>query len=78
MNLHPTRPDDRIEAPRISPEQLLHLGMQRLVYLRSAVVDGARVFVIHGADGRPVVAVDTVMAALEAAAERGLDFVPVH
>ena len=84
MNLHPTRPGDRINASRrtglrdISAEQLLHLGVQRVVYLRSAIVHGERVFVIYGADGVPVIAVDTVAAALETAAERGLDFIAVH
>ncbi|HET7880129.1 MAG TPA: DUF1150 family protein [Acetobacteraceae bacterium] len=81
MNLHPT---DRFEASRngalrdLSAEQLLHLGVQRVVYLRAAVVDGERVFVMYGADGVPLVAVDTVATALEVAADRNLDFVPVH
>jgi hypothetical protein len=35
-------------------------------------------FVLYGADGMPLVTADDVETAVEMAAERGLNFVPVH
>jgi len=62
----------------MSAEQLLYHGLQRLVYLRAALVEGERLFVIYGADGVPLAAADTVATAIEAAAECNLAFVAVH
>ena len=38
----------------ISPEQLAALGMDRVAYVRPAVVDGQKVYAIHSADGNAI------------------------
>jgi hypothetical protein len=65
-------------AAEMSVEQLLHLGTHQVVYLKSGMLDGERVFVLSGADGSHTVAVDAVETAVEMTAEHGLDFVTVH
>ncbi len=71
--------DMRTAAPReMSVEQLLHLGTRQVVYLKSGMLDGERIFVLYGADGSHIVAVDAVETAVEMTAEHGLDFVTVH
>ena len=59
-------------------EQLLGLGMNQVVYLKSGTCDGRTLFVLFGADGTPVVVADDVEAAVETALEQGLSFVAVH
>jgi hypothetical protein len=59
-------------------KQLLHLGMCQVVYLKSGMCDGEILFVLYSADGTPIVATDDVDVALEAAADRGLNFVNLH
>jgi hypothetical protein len=79
-------PDDKVSAVlmqrsalrRMSCEQLLHLGMSQVVYLKSGMCDGEMLFMLYGADGTPIVATDDVDVALEAAADRGLNFVNLH
>jgi hypothetical protein len=62
----------------ITVEQLLHLGVRQVVYLKIGMQDGELAFMIYGADGNPLAMVDAVETAVEMAAERGLDFVAVH
>jgi len=38
----------------ISPEQLAALGMDRVAYVRPAVVEGQKVYAIHSADGNAI------------------------
>lgn len=88
MNLHPIGDpgetiidagDTTASALRtMSAEQLLRLGAHQVVYLRSGKLNGGPVFVLYGADGTPLVSVDTVESAVEVAAEHGLGFVAVH
>jgi hypothetical protein len=40
--------------------------------------DGELAFILYGADGIPLVMVDTVESAVEMVAERGLAFVAIH
>jgi hypothetical protein len=54
------------------------LGERHVVYLKSGVCDGEMLFVLFGANGAPLVAVDDVETALDMVAERGLNFVAVH
>jgi hypothetical protein len=62
----------------MTSEQLLDLGMNEVVYLKSGVCDGKMVFVLFGADGTPAVVASNVNAAVETAIEQGLSFVAVH
>ena len=88
MDMHPiagpgeTRVDagDRRAATlrQMTAEQLLQLGAHQVVYLRGGMCDGEMLFVLYGADGMPLVTADDVETAVEMAAERGLNFVPVH
>jgi hypothetical protein len=63
---------------RMTCEQLLHLGMSQVVYLKSGMCDGEMLFMLYNADGTPIVATDDVVVAIEAAADRGLNFVNLH
>ena len=63
---------------RMTCEQLLHLGMSQVVYLKSGTCDGEMLFMLYNADGTPIVATDDVVVAIEAAADRGLNFVNLH
>jgi hypothetical protein len=62
----------------MTAEQLLHLGMNQVVYLKSGTCDGNALFAVYGADGIPIAVSDEVGAAVEAVAEQGLSFVSVH
>jgi hypothetical protein len=63
---------------QMTPEQLLHLGTRQVVYLRSGVCDGELAFMLHGADGAPLVMAGDVETAIEIAVKHGLAFVTVH
>jgi hypothetical protein len=63
---------------RMTAEQLLGLGKRQVVYLKSGMHDGELAFMLYGADGTPLVMVDTVETAVEMATEHGLGFVAVH
>ncbi len=63
---------------QMTSEQLLGLGMNQVVYLKSGICDGEMLFVLFGADGTPVITTDDVDAAVEEAIEQGLSFVAVH
>jgi hypothetical protein len=86
MELHPLndihgqarRTGDSRSARWMTSEQLLDLGMNQVVYLKSGMCDGKMVFVLFGADGTPAVVADNVNAAVEPAIEQGLTFVAVH
>ena len=71
--------DRRTAALRqMTADQLLGLGTYRVAYLRAGTYDGERLFVLYGADGVPLAAVDNVEAAVELATEHGLEFIAVH
>jgi len=53
-------------------EQLLDLGLNQVVYLKSGMCEGKVLFVLFGANGTPVIAVDNVDAAVETATGHGL------
>jgi hypothetical protein len=87
MEIHPLNDIDRqARATRdsrsalrwMSSEQLLDLGMNQVVYLKSGMCDGKMLFVLFGADGVPVIVADNVDTAVETAIEQGLGFVAVH
>ena len=62
----------------MSAEQLLDLGVRQLVYLRVAMVEGERIFVLYGGDGIPLAAADELEAAVGVAVDRGLEFIAIH
>ena len=87
MNMHPmgepgetmiVTGDRAATLRQMTAEQLLHLGTRQVVYLKVGLHDGELAFMLYGADGNPLVMVDTVDTAVEMAAERGLGFVAVH
>ena len=83
MELHPLndihgQTTDSRSARWMTSEQLLDLGMNQVVYLKSGLCDGKMVFVLFGADGTPAIVADNVTAAVETAIEQGLTFVAVH
>ena len=70
--------DSRLALRQMTSEQLLDLGRNQVVYLKSGVCDGEILFVLFGANGLPVIAADDVDVAVESAIEQGLSFVAVH
>ena len=70
--------DQRSTLRQMSEEQLLHLGMHQVAYLKSGICDGEMLFVLYGADGTPLLAAGDVDALVETASEHGLGFVSVH
>ena len=87
MEIHPLNDiDGQARATRNSrsalrwmpSQQLLDLGMNEVVYLKSGMCDGKMVFVLFGADGTPAAVADNVNAAVQTAIEQGLSFVAVH
>jgi hypothetical protein len=81
MELHPLNEiDGQARATRdsrsalrcMTSEELLDLGMNQVVYLKSGMCDGKLLFVLFGADGKPVIAADNVDTAVETAIEQGL------
>jgi len=70
--------DSRSVLRWMTSKQLLDLGMNQVVYLKSGICEGKMFFVLFGADGTPVIAADNVDAAVETAIEQGLSFVAVH
>ena len=70
--------DGKLALRQITPEQVLHLGMSQVVYLKSGMCDGRLLFVLFGADGTPVMRADDADAAVQTAVEQGLTFVAVH
>jgi len=49
-----TRPVVRFDIRHLSVAQLASLGVSHLAYVKPVVVNGARAFAIHGADGTPM------------------------
>jgi hypothetical protein len=84
MEMHPQNDidgrarDSKSVLRWMTSEQLLDLGMNQVVYLKSGVCDGKMLFVLFGADGKPAVVANNVDAAVETAIEQGLSFVAVH
>ena len=70
--------DSRSALRWMTSEQLLDLGMNQVVYLKSGMCDGKMLFALFGANGTPVIVADNVDTAVETAIEQGLDFVAVH
>jgi hypothetical protein len=62
----------------MTSEQLLDLGRDQVVYLKSGICDDKMLFVLFGANRTPAVVADTVDAAVEITIEQGLSFVAVH
>ena len=60
---HRTAPDDR--------GGIRYLGTHQVVYLKAGTCDGAVFFVIHGADGASLVAVEDLETAMAMVAEQG-------
>ncbi len=48
------RPRVRFDIRHLSVAQLASLGVSHLAYVKPVVVNGARAFAIHGADGTPM------------------------
>jgi hypothetical protein len=63
---------------RMTAEQLLHLGMRQVVYLKAGRCGGEMLFVLYGADGMPLATADDAETAVAMAAEGGLQFITVH
>jgi hypothetical protein len=70
--------DYRAALRQMTAEQLRHLGVHQVVYLRGGMSEGETHFVLFGADGAPLARTDAVEAAVELAAEQGLKFISIH
>lgn len=55
--------DQIIDIRKLTPDQLMRLGMAHLAYVKPVTLDGTAAFAIHAADGSPMaVAADCDMA----------------
>lgn len=63
---------------QMTAEQLQQLGTRQVVYLSAGICDDEIVFVIHGADGTPIVMIEDLDTAMAMVAEHGLVVVAVH
>jgi hypothetical protein len=69
----------RIAALRqMTAEQLLHVGIHKVVYLKGGLCDGERLFILYGANGSPIATPDDVESAMEMVAAWGLDIASIH
>jgi hypothetical protein len=81
IDIHPiSEPGDPLITAlrQITVEQLLLLGTHHVVYLKASMRDHGLAFVLHGANGVPLVAVDDIKTAVGMAVENGLCFAAVH
>jgi len=87
MDIHPLREngrkvnvisDSRSAVRRMTSEQLLHLGMNSVAYLKVSECDGDLLVILYGADGTLIAVTEDLDAAVETAVEQGLSFVSVH
>jgi hypothetical protein len=83
---------DRSAISRMSPEMLAALGENRVAYITAVrseqvaflsaeaplLAPGYRVFVLHAADGTPILLADSHEAALAGAAKHEVETVSVH
>jgi len=84
--------DDATKPSAMTPEAFAALGASRIAYVRSVRSDevafrypgapqlapGVQVFVLHAADGTPIVLADSPESAAAGAASRQLETVSVH
>jgi hypothetical protein len=83
---------DRTAASALSPEMLATLGENRLAYIKAIRSEevaflspeapmlpaGHRVFVLHAADGTPILLAESREAALADAARQRIETVSIH
>ncbi len=68
----------QIDIRTLSPEQLGGLGVSQIAYVKPVMVNGARAFAIHGADGTPMALAGEEHLAFEAIAEHEMLATRVH
>jgi hypothetical protein len=83
---------DPTATSRVSPEMLASLGENRVAYIKAIrseevaflspeaplLAPGYQVFVLHAADGTPILLADSHEAAMAGAADREIETVSVH
>src|SRR5690349_25110259 len=76
-DIHGQATDSR-SARWMTSEQLLDLGMNQVVYLKSGLCDGKMVFVLFDADGTPAIVAYNVTDARETAIDKCIYCVAIH
>ncbi len=61
---------------RMTAEQLGALGVSQLAYVKPVIVNGARAFAIHGADGTPMAVANAADLAFAAIRQHEHEMVP--
>lgn len=77
MNEQNTKPVS-FDIRSLSPQQLGGLGVSQIAYVRPVVVNGARAFAIHAADGTPMAVAQDEFTALNAIVEHEMLPALVH
>lgn len=67
-----------VDIRHLSPEQFVALGVSHLAYVRPVMMNGARAFAIHGADGTPMAVAGDEDVALAAIAQHEMVPSRVH
>ena len=71
-------PIDLRDIRHLSPAQFSALGVSQLAYVKPVMMNGARAFAIHGADGTPMALADDEAVALAAIAQHEMTPARVH
>ena len=69
---------DTAALRRITVEQLLRLGKRQIAYLKTGLHQGEPAFILVGADGVPVVMLESINGAARVAMHLSLELVAVH
>lgn len=60
----------RIDIRHITPEQLAGLGVSQIAYVKPVLLNGARAWAIHAADGTPMAMADSADVAMAAVTQQ--------
>jgi hypothetical protein len=71
-------PINLIDIRHLSAEQFSNLGVSQLAYVKPVMLNGARAFAIHGADGTPMAMAGNEAVALAAIAQHEMVPARVH
>jgi hypothetical protein len=67
-----------VDVRQLSAAQLSQLGVSQIAYVKPVVVNGARAFAIHAADGTPMAVAQDQFSAMAAIVEHEMFAAMVH
>lgn len=67
-----------VDIRRLTPTQLMELGVSELAYVKPVLVEGSRAYAIHAADGSPMAVTEDCEVALAAIRQHEMVAAMVH